>query len=93
MNNGELTKEKAIVVIRKFDTTVPELQEYCKAVVYMEALTSDIIESMEWMLTQLKWKHRLQLNMEDEKMFPDKDVPWSPEMKKAMEVLGKLKQG
>jgi len=93
MNNGELTTKKALLTVQSYKTDDPDLKEYCESVVFMESLTYDIIESMEWMLTQLKWKHRSQLNMEDEKVFPDKDIPWSPEMKKAMKVLEKLKQG
>jgi hypothetical protein len=54
-------------------------------------LMDDVIGSMEWMITQLKWKHRQQLNMESVTKYPDWSVPWSVELEEAMEALEKLK--
>ena len=93
MCNGELTLKKAVQVIKGYDIPVTELQEYCEAVVFLESFMDDVTDSMEWMIIQLKWKYRLQLEMDSEVLYPDSTINWSPKMIKAMEVLEKLKHG
>ena len=92
-NNGELTFKKAVSVIKGYDIPVTELEEYCEAMVYLESIIVDVIESMEWMIIQLKWKHRSQVDMEDAVNYPDSVINWSPDLIKAMEVLERLKHG
>jgi len=91
MNNGELTFKKAVNVVKGYGVPVTELEEYCEAVVFLENTIADTIESMEWMLIQLKWKHRLELEMESKVLYPDLVINWSPELIKAMESLERLK--
>ena len=93
MNNGELTFKKAVNVVKGYDVPVTELEEYCEAVVFLENTIADAIESMEWMIIQLKWKHRSQVDMENAVLYPDSVINWSPELIKSMEVLERLKHG
>lgn len=92
-DNGELNLRKAFSNIQDstMTTSCVDLMEYCKAVVYIESLLNDVVTTLTWMLKQLKWKHREQLGMEDENTYPDSVVNWSPEIRKAMELLEKLR--
>ena len=94
MNNGELTFKKTLEKVTHLNpkaSTPHELSEYCTAVAHLDTLIDEAVESMEWMVKQLKWKHRLQLDMESEVLYPDAVINWSPEMIKAMKILDELK--
>jgi len=50
----------------------------------------EIIETMTWMLEQLKWQYRQTKSIPD--VLPDTQVDWSPKMKKAISLLEELCQ-
>lgn len=55
-------------------------------------LLQNIEETLNWMLKQLKWNHRQQLGQEDENLYPDSSINWSPEMSKAMCIQKELEK-
>jgi hypothetical protein len=93
MCNGELTFKKAVKVVKGYDIPVTELQEYCEAIVFVENIIEEAIESMGWMITNLKWQYRQDKGLTESIYEGDDLVEYSPEIRKAMEVLEKLKQG
>ena len=97
MNNGELTFKKAVKVVKGYDVPVSELQEYCEAVDFLETTIDDVIESMEWMVAQLKWQTKTiqnpDLSVLELANISDSQISYSPELHEAMDVLEKLKHG
>lgn len=93
MCNRELTFKKAVKVIKGYDVLVSELQEYCEAVAYVESTIGDVIESMGWMITTLKWQFRQEKGFTESMYEGDDIVEYSPEINEAMEVLERLKVG
>lgn len=72
-----------ITILKDFSELVEKIDEIEQIELHLFNHSRD---SLEWMITQLEWKHREQLNLP-----PEIPIQHSEEMNQAFRILGELK--